>query len=40
VVEDSTSAPVRVRVCDPDGAEVPLEELRVLPARRSRRRKR
>jgi DNA-binding HxlR family transcriptional regulator len=40
VVEDRTSAPVRVRVCDPDGSEVPLEELRVLKARRSRRRKR
>jgi DNA-binding HxlR family transcriptional regulator len=40
VVEDSTGAPVLVQVSNPDGSEVPLEELRVLPARRSHRRKR
>jgi DNA-binding HxlR family transcriptional regulator len=38
VVEDRTGAPVHVRVCDPDGSEVPLEELRVLPARPSSQR--
>lgn len=40
VVEDSTGAPVHVQVSNPDGSQVPLEELGVLPARRSRRRKR
>jgi DNA-binding HxlR family transcriptional regulator len=38
VVEDGTGAPVRVRVCAPDGTEVPLNELRVRPTRRTRRR--
>lgn len=38
VVEDRTGAPVRVRVCAPDGTEVPLKELRVRPNRRTRRR--
>jgi DNA-binding HxlR family transcriptional regulator len=38
VVEDSTGAPVRVQVCTADGAEVPLDELRVRKARRRPRR--
>jgi len=32
VVEDSTGAPVRVKVCTPDGSEVSLDELRVRRA--------
>lgn len=38
VVQDDTGAPVHVRVCAQDGSEVPLDELRVRPARRTRRR--
>ena len=34
VVQDDTGAPVHVRVCAQDGSEVPLDELRVRPARR------
>jgi len=40
VVKDSTGEPVRVKVCAPDGCEVPLEDLRVRRARRTRRRQR
>lgn len=36
LVEDSTGAPVRVRVCTPDGSEVSLNELRMRRAGRSR----
>lgn len=38
VVQDDTGAPVHVRVCAQDGSEVPLDGLRVRPARRTRRR--
>jgi DNA-binding HxlR family transcriptional regulator len=36
VVEDDTGAPVGVRVCTPDGAEVPIERLRLQRAVRER----
>lgn len=32
MVEDATGTPVRVRVCTPDGSDVPLDKLRVRPA--------
>jgi DNA-binding HxlR family transcriptional regulator len=36
VVEDNSGAPVRVRVCTPDGSEVSLNDLRMRRARPSR----